>query len=296
MWTSGFFNSVNGDRVYSAEQMSRIFEGLITNGVYASVGNKLAVQPNSGMTIQINSGLGWFAHKWVRNEAEYLLTLEDADVLLNRYCAICVRVDTTTAERKAEPYLKYSDFATTPIKPTMERSDTVQEFCLAYVYIPAGTTTITGSMIEDTRSNKELCGWVTGLIEQIDATTLFQQFEAAFVEWFNSLGDYLDENVEAKLAADMLTVKATAPIKAIGTFDGLGWISQDDGTYTQVVTVEGVTADNDILVAPTDTYKDAYIDAGCEAIAQGENTVTFSADNPADIDMQVKVIIFNDAI
>lgn len=296
MWTSGFFNSVNGDRTYNADQLSSIFEGLITNGVYAAVGNKLAVQPNSGMTIQINTGLGWFAQKWARNDSEYLITLEDSDVLLNRYCAICVRVDTTTAERKAEPYIKYSDFASTPTKPTMERSDTVQEFCLAYVYIPAGTTTITGSMIEDTRGNTELCGWVTGLIKQIDTTTLFQQFEAAFLEWFNGLADYLDENVEAKLSADMIAVKATAPVKAIGTFDGLGWISQEDGTYTQTVTVEGVTADNDILVAPTDAYKEAYLDAGCEAIAQGENSITFSAESPADVNMQVKVIIFNDAI
>ena len=55
-WTSGFFNSVNGDRLYNADQMSRIFEGLITDGVYESVANKLAVQPNSGMTIQIATG------------------------------------------------------------------------------------------------------------------------------------------------------------------------------------------------------------------------------------------------
>ena len=48
-WTSGFFNSVNGDRLYNADQMSHIFEGLITDGVYESVGNKLAVQPNSGL-------------------------------------------------------------------------------------------------------------------------------------------------------------------------------------------------------------------------------------------------------
>ena len=27
MWTSGFFNSVNGDRLYNADQMSAILEG-----------------------------------------------------------------------------------------------------------------------------------------------------------------------------------------------------------------------------------------------------------------------------
>ena len=296
MWSSGFFNSVNGDRTYNADQMSEIFEGLITDGVYASVGNKLAVEPNSGLTIQINTGLGWFGKKWARNTSEYLLTLEDPDVLLNRYCAVCVRTDTSTESRTAEPYLKYSEFASNPVKPTMERSETVKEYCLAYVYIPAGVTEITASHIEDTRGITELCGWVTGLIEQLDSTTLFRQFEALFLDWFNSLADYLDEDVEAKLAADMLAVKATAPIKAIGTFDGLSWVSHDDGTYTQTVTVEGVTADNDIFVSPTDEYKDVYISMCCEATSQAENSITFTCTDPVDVNMQVKVIIINDNI
>ena len=31
--TSGFFNSVNDDRPYNAEQMTLYFEGLISNGI-----------------------------------------------------------------------------------------------------------------------------------------------------------------------------------------------------------------------------------------------------------------------
>lgn len=295
-WNDGFFNSVNGDRVYSADQMSSMFEGLITPGVYESVGNKLAVQPNSGMTIQINTGRGWFGGRWVANDSEYLITLDPADVTLNRYAAICVRVDTTVEVRRAYPYVKYGELATNAVKPTMERTADVKEYCLAYVYIPKGINAITASQIEDTRGNTDLCGWVTGLIEQLDSTTLFAQFESLFVDWLNSLDDYLDENTEAKLVADMVEVKATAPVKSIGTFDGLGWNSQEDGTYLQTVTVVGVTADNDILVAPTDEYKDAYIRMDCEAISQGENTVTFQCVNPEDLNMQVKVIIFNDLV
>lgn len=295
-WKDGFFNSVSGDRVYNADQMSSIFEGLISSGVYASIGNKLAVQPNEGMTIQINTGRGWFGGRWVVNDSEYLLTLDPADVTLNRYAAICVRVDNTVEVRKAHPYIKYGEVATNALKPSMERTDEIKEYCLAYVYIPAGAMEITASNIQDTRGNTELCGWVTGLIEQLDSTTLFEQFESLFTDWLNSLDDYLDENVEAKLTADMLELKATAPIKAIGTFDGLLWDSQGDGTYIQTISVQGVTADNDILVAPTERYKADYIRMDCEAISQGNGTVTFRCVYPEDIAMQVKVIIFNDLV
>lgn len=171
-WTYGFFNSVNGDRLYNAYQLSTIFEGLITDGVYESVGNKLAVQPNNGMVIQIATGRGWFAKHWVNNDSENLLTLAGSDVLLNRYVAVCIRVDDTDAVRSAVPYLKYSEFATNPVKPTMTRTETIHEYCLAYVKIRAGVTEILASDIEDTRFNADLCGWVTGLITQVDATTL----------------------------------------------------------------------------------------------------------------------------
>lgn len=180
MWECGFFNSVNGDRLYNAQQMSAIFEGLITNGVYESVGDKMAVQPNNGMTIQIASGRGWFNRHWVNNDTEYTMRLEDSDVTLNRYCAVCVQVDDSDAVREVKPYLKYSDFATNPEKPTMERGETLNEYCLAYVYIKAGTTEIIEADIEDTRFNTELCGWVTSLIEQLNTTTLFTQWTDMF--------------------------------------------------------------------------------------------------------------------
>ena len=205
-WKSGFFNSVNGDRVYNAQEMNEIFKGLITNGVYEAVGNKLAVQPNSGMTIQIATGRGWFNNHWVTNATEYLTTLEASDVTLNRYAAVCVRVDDNDSVRSAEPYIKYSEYATTPVKPTMERSDKLNEYCLAYIYIKAGASEITGADIEDTRHNTELCGYVRGLIDQIDANTLFTQYEAIFKEWFNNLNDYVDENTEVKLANDVLEI------------------------------------------------------------------------------------------
>lgn len=313
-WTSGFFNSVNGDRLYSAKQMNDIFEGLITSGVYNGVGNSLVVEANSGMTIQINTGRGFFGGHWVKNESEYLTTLEVSDVTLNRYCAVCVRVDESVEGRKAEPYLKYSEFATNPTKPTMERTDTIKEYCLAYVYIKAGVSEITNSDIEDTRGDNSLCGWVTGLIEQVDTTTLWKQFESAwlewqkeqteeaeawqkeqtqeFVDWFNSLANYLDANAEAKIAADLLALQ-NRTIKSTGTFDGLGWESQEDGSYTQTISVEGVTPDNDILITPVTEYRETYRKMYCEAIAQGDGTITFSCTNPQDVNVVMEVIIFN---
>lgn len=269
MWTSGFFNSVNGDRVYNAQQMSAIFEGLITEGVYESVGNKLAVQPNSGMTVQINTGRGWVGKHWVNNDSAYLETLEAADVTLNRYCAVCIRADDTNAVRDAAPYFKYSDFATTPVKPTMERTDTVTERCLAYIYIKAGATEITAADIEDTRGNTELCGWVTGLIEQLNTTTMFEQWTAIFNNWLSSLQDLINENTETMLVAAL-------PVGATVTLVADAWTWQTDA-YKQTVEVIGMNDTKSVIVSPTSTSASTYSASEVRCSGQSANTLEFAA-------------------
>ncbi len=282
MWDYGFFNSVNGDRLYNAEQMSNIFEGLITNGVFESVGNKLAVQPNSGMTIQIATGRGWFSKRWVANDTPYLIALEASDVTLNRYAAVCVKVDTTNSAREAVPYIKYSDFATAPVKPTMTRTETVNEYCLAYVYIEAGASAITAADIEDTRANTDLCGWVTGLIEQLDTTTLFEQFTALFNDWFNGLQDTINENTEAVLVAAM-------PVGVAVSLSALGWTATGAG-YTQSVEVSGMNTTKSVFVTPTDASVTGYSAAEIRCTAQGANSLEFTATSLPTEDVTVNIV------
>lgn len=292
-WTFGFHNSVNHDRVYNADQMSGIFEGLITDGVYEAVGNKLAVQPNSGMVIQIATGRGWFNGRWVNNSSPHLLTLDGSDVLLNRYAAICVRGDNTDGVRATQPYVKYSEFATNPVKPTMVRTDTIKEYCLAYVYIRAGATAITAADIEDTRQDTNLCGWVTGLIDQITPETLYTQFTAQFKEfynesttefneWFSGLVDDLNPNTEAMLVAALPT-SLTATLRADG------W-TQSGNEYTYNLAVSGVTTTKSILVQPNNDTVEAYLAAGIKAVSQGANSLIFTANTAPTTDVRVDIL------
>ena len=268
-WKCGFFNSVNGDRLYNADQMSRIFEGLITDGVYASVGNKMAVQPNSGMTIQIATGRGWFNKHWVENDSVLTLTVANSDVLLNRYVAVVIKVDETEAVRDVKPYLKYSEFATSPVKPAMTRTETVKEYCLAYIYVKAGATAITAKDIEDTRSNEALCGWVTGLIEQLSSATLFTQFTAIFNEWFSGLQDLINANTEAMLVNALPTALKI-------TLTAGGWTAEN-GIYKQIATVTNMSETKSVMVNPSADSVTAYSASEVRCTAQGANTLTFTA-------------------
>ena len=292
-WTSGFFNSVNGDRLYNSDQMSAIFEGLITDGVYESVAEKLAVQPNSGMTIQIATGRGWFGKRWVNNDSEYIMKLENSDVILNRYAAVVIKVDSSDSVRNAVPYIKYSEFATKPVKPAMTRTETVKEYCLAYVYIAAGVSEIKASAIEDTRANESVCGWVTGLITQLSTSTLFAQYDAifkefmtqetsTFTEWIEGLQSTIDENVATKLTNAL----PTALTVNLGVS---GWVN-NGGVYTQSVTVPGMNATKSIIAQGNPETLEEYSKRVVECYTQGTNSLTFKAATLPTTTVKVDII------
>lgn len=281
-WKCGFFNSVNGDRLYNADQMSRIFEGLITDGVYESVGEKMAVQPNSGMTVQIATGRGWFGRHWVENDTKLTLTVADSDVLLNRYAAVVIKVDDTDAVRDVKPYLKYSEFATTPVKPAMTRTETVKEYCLAYIYIKAGAKAITASNIEDTRGDEALCGWVTGLIEQLSSATLFEQFTDIFNKWFSGLQDVINENTETMLVNAL-------PVSESVTLSASKWTAEG-GIYKQSATVTNMSATKSVIVNPALNSASTYSASEVRCSGQSTNTLEFTAVSQPSYDIEVDVL------
>lgn len=187
--TYGFFNSINGDRVYNADQMSQYFDGLITNGVYESVGGALQVLAGTGLSVNVQTGRAVINCKWIRNDAVLTLPITQAHSVLNRYTAVILRLD--VSGRLVEITTKDGTPASTPTKPAMETSSTVVELCLAYVYVAAGATSISQADITDTRPSS-LCGWVTGLIQQVDTSQLFLQWQTAYQEYYDDMTAQFD--------------------------------------------------------------------------------------------------------
>lgn len=178
--TYGFFNSLNGDRTYNAEQIGDMFKGLISDGVYVDVGHAFIVKPSNGLTLSIGSGRAIVDDKWVDNDADITMSLTSAHVTLNRYTAIVLRK--SVSGRTVTLEMIDGAPATTPNKPEILRNESYYDLCLAYVYVPAGANTITSANIEDTRANTSICGFVHGLVEQVDTTELFNQYKAACEE------------------------------------------------------------------------------------------------------------------
>lgn len=188
----GFFNSVNGDRLYNADDISNYFLKLISDGVFATPANAMQVQANSGMTVQVSAGWGFINCKWLNNDAPYLLTLDAADVVLNRIDRIVMRLNASNDVRTMEIAIKKGTAASSPTAPALTRiTGGIWELSLARISVAAGATQITQADITDERANTNLCGYVTGLIDQIDTTNLFAQYDSAFNTWFATVKETL---------------------------------------------------------------------------------------------------------
>ena len=192
---SGFFNSINGDRKYDADDISNYFLKLISNGVFATPANSMQIQATSGMKVKVTPGWAFINCKWLRLDNDYYITLDKADVRYDRVDRIVLRLDPSDDVRAITIQVKKGEVKEKNTIKNLERvKNGVWELSLGYVWVHANAAEIRQSNIIDERANTEVCGFVTGLIDQIDTTNLFAQYDDAFSEFMETLHNGVGEN------------------------------------------------------------------------------------------------------
>lgn len=194
--TYGFYNSLNGDRKYDAEDVSQIFNGVITDGVFSTIGGAMMTVAGTGMQVVVKAGKCWFNGTWTINDAQLPLDIEAADVSLTRIDAVVVEIDKSTSTRANTIKVLKGSPSANPEKPNLTKSELVNQYALAYVTIPGGMTSISASNI-DIVVGKTETPFVTAVLQQADITDLFNGWTDEFETWF--------ENIKSQLAGDIAT-------------------------------------------------------------------------------------------
>jgi hypothetical protein len=205
--TYGFFDSVYDsdtgtyDRTYTAEQMSLYFKGLVSDGVIANVGNMMAVTPGSGMAVQVGTGRMFIDSRWLQNSSALNISISAAHATLNRKDIIVARLD--YSGRAIGIIAKTGTAAASPTAPGIVRNSEYFEMELAEIYVSAGATAITAANITDKRADTSVCGYVTGLVDQIDTTEMWSQLEGDFNEWFDEMKGQLTTDAAGNLQTEI---------------------------------------------------------------------------------------------
>lgn len=151
--TYGFYDSYNGDRVYNAEQFSSFYDGLINDGIYYSVGQRFYVSVSEGMDIFVDTGRAWFDHTWTFNNQKLLLSVPSADTVYNRIDAVVIEVNKSSRMNSIK--IVSGTAETTPSRPTMTKTDTIKQYALAYITVPANATSILDTNIANVVGDPE---------------------------------------------------------------------------------------------------------------------------------------------
>lgn len=196
--TSGFFNSLNGDRKYDARQMGEMFDGLIEDGVFMSIGDALKTVPSSGMTVAVGTGRAWFLHTWTKNDSDHLITVSAAESVLNRIDTIVLDIDNTEATRDNDIVLVKGTPSSNPKRPTLIDADDHKQIPLADILVPAGSTALTATNITNIVGTSE-CPYVTGPLSIIKNDDILEAWQEEFDTWFDGVKGTLGSDTAGNL-------------------------------------------------------------------------------------------------
>lgn len=185
-FASGFFNSVDHDRLYDATDISRLFDGLIRDGIFASIGDCLVVKQSNQMNVTVGTGRAWFNHTWSYNDALYPVTIPPSEILMDRIDAIVLEINSVESVRANSIKLIKGTPSSTPTKPALTNTKEVHQYPLAYVTVGKEVTSIRQADIENCVGTSA-CPFVTGILEVISIEQLIPQ-------WKDILNRFVEEN------------------------------------------------------------------------------------------------------
>lgn len=174
--SSGFFNSLNGDRKYNAAQMSAIFDGLIIDGVFASIGTAFAVKAAGGLTVNVGVGKAWFDRTWTVNDSILPMTAPEAEVLLDRIDAVVLEVNGMKSVRENTIKFVKGNPSSAPSRPTLTNEGNVHQYPLCYIYRKYGTAVINQADITP-MVGTESTPFVTGILQTISLDELLGKWQ-----------------------------------------------------------------------------------------------------------------------
>lgn len=180
----GFFNSINDDRVYYAEDMNKPYKRVIANGVFATPAGTPSTDlqvtsADDGMEIIVAAGDGLFGWKWFENPSDLSIQVSANPTANPRVDSIIVQVNNENESRSGNIIYRTGSPAANPSAPTLVNNETIYEYRIANITVGSGTEVISNSDITDLRGSEE-CPWVTSLIQQVDTSTLFAQWQSAY--------------------------------------------------------------------------------------------------------------------
>ena len=255
------FASVNGDRKAGIKEWTDYFGSILTPGVFPD-GDSLMTRAAGGMKVSLSAGKGHIGGSFYYNDDPKIFTLDPADGTLNRADRIVMRW--SRADRWIKSFVKKGTPGVTAVPPPLQWDEDIKERGLCLVSINAGITSITQTMIQDTRPDETVCGFVSSLVK-LDSKAWFAQFEAIFMDWWEQVKVVMDDETAGELMNAVMAIRyKTADIVAqivneTISLPSSAWVDNTTaGLYELTFRHNSITPEKRVKVILDDACKGLY--------------------------------------
>ena len=269
----GFFDAINYDRTYTADDMNKPYSRVVGDGVFATQTGTPStdlqvVSAGSGMNITVMPGQGIFASKWFENPSSIVITVPNNTTLYPRRDSVIVQVDNRSSGRVGNIVYRTGTPASSPQPPDIGTVANVTEYRIANIYVAANANTINNDAIVDLRGSSE-CPWVTGLITQVDTSVLWTQWQNAYQNYYDTATTDFEEYCEEQRESwEAFLQTLTSELEVIAN------VVMFTSSYTAVASVTNIPIDIASYNPDTDILQ-VYIN-GLLALENSKYTINAS--------------------
>lgn len=171
---SGFFNSKNLDRTYTAENFNDYLSSIICNGIQDNYGDcfKLTAA-SSGLSVSVGRGKAWINGHYFINDARYSIDLSEyMDESLPRYVGLAIYLDTTEAVRSVTLKLFPGTPAESPQLPSIPQDEDHVRLLMYAARLNPGATELSERDWYDYREDRNVCGYCRCILGKCRVTEM----------------------------------------------------------------------------------------------------------------------------
>lgn len=242
------FDSLNvggvEDRIYYSQDWADYFGQFIGNGVFPNPSNNLKIESlNNSLVLTLRKGSAFAKGVIYVQKRDFTFSITKPHLTLGRKDIIVCRLDNIS--RTFQPLYIAGTASATPVAPSIIRNDDTWDLLLCTISVGANATSITTANLTDNRPNNTVCGFVTGLITQVDTTNLFNQYQnylnSKIIEWDKDKADAIEEfdNIKEEARETLALIGSVSFSKVELDFES--WVTKKGLTkYTTFVTKDNI--------------------------------------------------------
>lgn len=260
------FNSVGGDRKYSADDFAALFGSLLGDGVLLSSLDALQAVATGDWNIGIKPGRCIIRGRIGVNTSQASLTISPAATGNPRIDRVVLRCD--YINRKIVETVIQGTPAISPVAPALRGDSEAVDLPLARILVSPTDASVAQRMITDERAFSQAAA-------PLDTGALFARWDDAFATWFESVQGTLAGDAAGNLAQKIMGCVYEASRQTINV-PATGWVRNAQGAYEKSVALTGADAGSETqrvrFAVQGDQIGKALL-SGCRVDTDGQLTI-----------------------